>query len=452
MCFSPAETERIDAFFLIRKLLGYRGLSGFVSSRAGFVNNQRRQSSVPKIIRECQQGVSRMFFYLSRPGHYSSLVCRVLCVLALFVLSGCAGRQASKDPFTFWPDADLPRIQFLMAINSNSDVVELKKGFKLVSFEAPEKVQFEPLIKPTGVAVHKGKIYVCDAGRTAVFVIDMVNKTFETLPGAVGRGSFNKPLNLDFDSDDNLYVADVNRQEILIFDTYGNFLRSIGKEAHMKPTDVGVDGDFVFVSDAKNHDIKVFNRHNDQLVDTIGQGEGMGQDKLSIPIHLDVDDDGNIHVTNTGTGRIVKLDRDGHLLQAFGGLGNVVSLFGRPRGITVDDQGFIYIVDAAHQNVQIFNEQGRLLMYFGGPGEMKLPASVTVTKENLDIFQKMAAPNFELERVVFVTNHFGNKRLAVYGLGKRRGIDYDAEYAAIKKDLEERIRKEKEEAESKKAQ
>jgi DNA-binding beta-propeller fold protein YncE len=328
----------------------------------------------------------------------------------------------------------------------------VKKGFQLVSFEAPEKVQFEPLIKPTGVAVRNGKIYVCDAGRTAVFVIDMANKTFETLPGAVGRGSFNKPLNLAFDSDDNLYVADVNRQEILIFDAFGNYLRAIGKEAHMKPTDVGVDGDFVFVSDAKNHDIKVFNRHNDQIVGTIGQNEDMGQDKLSIPIHLDVDSEGNIHVTNTGTGRIVKLDRDGHLLQGFGGLGNVVSLFGRPRGIAVDDQGRIYIVDAAHQNVQIFNESGRLLMYFGGPGEMKLPASVAVTKENLDLFQALAAPNFELERVILVTNHFGDKRLAIYGLGKRKGIDYDAEYAAIKKELEDRIRREQEEAAAKKSQ
>ncbi|PLX84877.1 MAG: hypothetical protein C0618_11060 [Desulfuromonas sp.] len=379
---------------------------------------------------------------------FADRLCYVVLMVLLISLTGCAGqRTASKGPYTFWPGSDLPRIQFLTEVNSNFDVIEQQRGFQLISFEAPEKIEFEPIIKPTGVTVHKGKLYVCDAGRTAVFVIDFVNKTFEKFTGAIGRGSFNKPLNLAFSDDDYMYVADVNRQEVLVFDPLGGFVRSFGRDELFKPTDVAVYEDKVYVTDAKDHHVKIYDRLTYKLIDQIGRGSDMSPERLYIPLHMAMDDKGELYVTNTGTGRIIKMDRDGHLLMAFGGMGNVVSLFGRPRGIHVDDQGLIYVVDASHQNIQIFNQEGRLLMFFGGSNEMRLPASVAVSTENLEFFQQYAAPNFELERVVYVSNHFGDKRLAVYGLGQRRGVDYEAEYRLIREEREAEIAREKAEAE-----
>jgi hypothetical protein len=87
-------------------------------------------------------------------------------------------------------------------------------------------------------------------------------------------------------------------------------------------------------------------------------------------------------------------------------------------------------------------------MYFGGAdalaGSMNLPAGIAVTRDNLDYYQTLASPDFELESVLLVTNHFGDNRLGVYGIGKLRGVDYEKEYQAVRKELEEMARKEKE--------
>jgi DNA-binding beta-propeller fold protein YncE len=222
----------------------------------------------------------------------------------------------------------------------------------------------------------------------------------------------------------------------------------MGRSLDLKPTAVGVDGDFVYISDLLHSDIKVLDRNTGEMLDSIGRDAADYRDQLSVPANLTVDEQGFIHVTNIGTGRIVTLDRDGHVVRAFGRMGTNFANFGRPKGIAVDHQGQTYIVDAAHQNVQIFNDEGRLLMYFGGAdalaGSMNLPAGIAVTRDNLDYYQTLASPDFELESVLLVTNHFGDNRLGVYGIGKLRGVDYEKEYQAVRKELEEMARKEKE--------
>lgn len=383
--------------------------------------------------------------------HFSANLCRLYFVLVVvtLVFSGCASKKIQGPETVFWPEQpSLPRIQFLKSVNGDYDIVDQKAKVSFLTIGETAESKIDPLIKPNGVEARNGKIYVCDPGRSTVFIIDLVNQTFITMPGNKNHGAMNKPMNLDFDDEGNIYVADVNRREILIYNPEGYFLRSFGRSLDMKPTDVGVYGDFVYVSDLFASDIKVLDRKTGKLLDSIGRDAATYEDNLSVPANLAIDSEGFIYTTNVGTGRIIKLDRDGHVMQAFGRLGTNFANFGRPRGITVDKDGKIYIVDAAHQNVQIFDNAGRLLMFFGGrdalSGGMNLPAGVTITRDNLEYFQTLAAPEFELESVLLVTNHFGDNRLGIYGLGKLRGVDYEQEYEMIKKELEKMSRAEKE--------
>lgn len=373
----------------------------------------------------------------------------VLCFFVFAVLTGCASKKIQGPETVYWPEQpSLPRVQYLMSINGNYDVVDQTSNMAFLSIGEAAAVEIDPFIKPNGVDARNGKIYVCDPGRSNVFVIDLVNKTFESLPGNKNQGAMNKPMNLAFDNDDNIYVADVNRREILVYSKDGHFLRSMGRSLNMKPTDVGVFDDFVIVSDLFASDLKILDRKSGDLLGSIGQDAVTYEDNLSVPANFTIDSQGFIHVTNVGTGRVIKLDRDGHVIQAFGRLGTNFANFGRPRGIAVDDNGMIYVVDAAHQNVQIFNDAGRLLMFFGGrnsvAGGMNLPAGVAVTRDNLEYYQTLAEPDFELESVVLVTNHFGDNRLAIYGMGKLRGVDYEKEYEIVKKELEKMAREERE--------
>jgi hypothetical protein len=59
---------------------------------------------------------------------------------------------------------------------------------------------------------------------------------------------------------------------------------------------------------------------------------------------------------------------------------------------------------------------------------MNLPTSIAVTRDNLEIFQKYAAPGFKLSHVIIVANQYGNDKLAIYGLGKMEGAEYEPEH------------------------
>lgn len=347
-----------------------------------------------------------------------------LIAAMVITLTGCS-KQAIKQELVFYPPApDPPRIQYLMGIASSADVVEEKSSFTFFISGQDQTEAIRPVVKPYGVAVYKGKIYVADSGASRVVIMDLAKKTFDYLPGATGPGSLKKPINLAFDPEGNLYVTDTARKEVLQFDPEGKFVRVIGKNDIKKPADVVADKDTIFVLDITANDIKVFDKRSGELLRTIGKASE-GTPGLSIPTNMAFDGKNNIYVANTGEGNIRKMDKDGHILATFGKMGDAFGEFGRPRGIAVDDAGRFYVVDASHQNVQVFNDQGRLLIYFGdagkGPGSMNLPAGVVTTKENLEYFQKLAAPDFILENVIIVTNQFAKKKVAIYGLGEMKG-------------------------------
>lgn len=342
--------------------------------------------------------------------------------LLLLALSGCAAKAEKKVETVFYPPApNAPRVQFLKSINNSADVEDNNKDFSLfVVGKNNSSKQVREILKPYGVAYAKGKIYICDMQTPTIVIMDLEAKTFETLQGNKGVGKLKKPINVAVDESGNIYVVDNIRKEVLKYDAAGQFLQVFGAGIVNKPVDMALDANNLYILDLGDSDIKVLDRKSGQLIRKIGKTEGTVQG-LSIPTNIASDGKGVFYTTNVGTGNILKLDRDGHILGSFGKVGDAFGEFARPKGVAVDSSGRIFVVDAGHQNVQIFNEEFRLLMFFGSnqgkPGVMNLPAGIVVTSENLEYFQTMAAPGFVLEKVIMVTNQMGPDRLSIYGLG-----------------------------------
>ncbi|GFE62106.1 hypothetical protein [Geobacter sp. AOG2] len=354
--------------------------------------------------------------------------CRMLLAACFLMglVSGCAGNKGvvSGEPVFFPPPPDDPRIQYLTGISDSSDITGLQSNFSLVLTGGEKADVIRGVGKAFGITTHKGKIYIAATTSGQVIVIDIANKTFEYLKGAIGPGALKKPVSVALDDDDNIYVADTGRKEIVVYNAAGNFVKSFGKESEKsKLVGIVASGPNLYAIDNRANEIKVFDRKTRELVTTFGKSEDANA--MSLPSYIAADADGNLYTTNIGSGKILKYDRDGHLLSAFGKFGDSFGEFARPRGIAVDGSGLIYVVDAGHQNVQIFNKEGRILTFFGNPGlpagSLNLPAGIAVTKDNLEYFQKFAAPGFRLENVIFVVCQYGKPSISVFGYGAMEG-------------------------------
>lgn len=364
--------------------------------------------------------------------------------ILLLIVMGCAGpKEAQKYPLFYPQPPDLPRLQWLTAFTGAKDIETERSAFD--KFVVGEEEGTRRLDKPYGVALHDGKIYVCDTNKT-VTVFDLEKKSYGPLKGVIGPGRLLQPVNISADKDGNKYVADPVRGQVVMFDRNDQYVMAFGEPGTWKPVDAIVLGDRLYVADSKNGAVVVMDKTTGAILKTIGRS-GDPIQNLFLPTNLAFDNDGDLYVSDAGKFTVVKFDRDGHYKGSIGKLGTTPGTFARPKGIAVDRENRLYVVDASFENVQVFSPDGFLLLWFGhfgksgrNPGELFLPAKVSVDYDNVHYFARYADPNFEIEHLVLVTSQFGDNMVNVYGFGKEKGKQYPSD-AELRKKLQERIEK-----------
>lgn len=365
-----------------------------------------------------------------------------LAALVLFV-AGCAAPQKVQKPETvFYPDPpELPRIQFLTSFTGAKDVQAAKSAFE--SFVTGVKEDQKRLDKPYGIAVHNGKIYVCDTNQT-VMVFDLEKKSYGPLQGAKGKGKLPQPFNISIDAEGNKYVVDTVRKQVVVFDRDDLYAKVFGIPGNWKPVDAVAYESRLYVADIKNGMVVVLDKATGEVLKKFGH-QGEPRERLYLPTNLAFDRDGILYVSDAGKFQIFKFDRDGHFRGTIGRHGSEAGAFARPRGVAVDRGNRLYAVDAAFDNMQAFTTDGQLLLFFGtatrGPGGMYLPAKVAVDYDHMKYFEKYVDPIFEAEYLLFLTNQFGPRMVNVYAYGKEKGKKYPKEEEILEK-LKERFRKE----------
>ena len=349
---------------------------------------------------------------------------RLFPIIAFCVLlGGCATAPKKPKSYTFFPPSpDEPRIQFLTAFAGGAD---LGRHRSFADFITGEQKPAGPLVKPYGVAVHDGRIFVCDTVAGVIEVFDL-KKSRADYFSPQGEGKLRLPINISLDADGTRYVADTGRNQVLIYGADGTFLEAIGKKDEMKPSDVAVTADRIYVADLLNHCVRVYAKAGHELLFTIPTDAKATVGKLFSPTNLAVDQPGNrLLVSDTGGNVVQVYDLAGKYLRSIGHAGVAPGLFARPKGVAVDRQGLAYVVDAATQVVQIFDTEGRLLLFFGEAGasvqgQVILPAAVKVDYDNVGYFQKYVAPGRQCEYLIFVTSQFGGQKVSVYGFLKQK--------------------------------
>jgi DNA-binding beta-propeller fold protein YncE len=139
---------------------------------------------------------------------------------------------------------------------------------------------------------------------------------------SIGDGLFAHPHGLRIDANDNLWTTDDGNHLVLKLDLAGNVLLVLGR------INTGAEANWLFnkpadVAFAKNGDIYVADGY--------------------------------------GNSRIVKFDRDGNFIKAWGKYGTGIGEFNLPHTVAVDDQGRVYVGDRENQRIQIFDSDGKFI-------------------------------------------------------------------------------------------
>jgi len=346
-------------------------------------------------------------------------------LIFLIFICGCATTPKNatlpQKPVFFPPAPDEPRLQYLTSFSSSDDLEDSSSAFR--KFIVGEEHNSKPIVKPYGIAINDNKIYVCDTVHNAVDILDLEKRKFEYFRPKE-ESQLIDPINLCFDADGNMYVADSRRGQVVIMDKNRAYLGTIGKKSELKPTSVLVRNERIFVCDLKSRSVKVFGLKDRQFMSSIPKEGAKEEAKLFSPTNLAMDEEGNLYVSDTGAFRVQKYDSNGEFLMSIGSHGDALGQFARPKGVAVDKEGRVYVVDAAFENVQIFDKKGKLLLFFAEPGgspvSLVLPAGIQIDYSLKDYFAPVVDAGFKLEYLVFVTSQYGDRKLSVFGFGRKR--------------------------------
>jgi sugar lactone lactonase YvrE len=352
---------------------------------------------------------------LCSPRRLGSLAALVLLLLA----GGCSTKPKPKVLF-YPPPPDAPRLQYLTGFSSERELFG-QSGFKkfVLGRSAAEKL----VGKPYGITARHDRIFFCDSGFPGIGILKLDKRTMDFL-APTRENKLKTPINVDADAQGNLYVADTEREQVMIYGPDLAPLEPMGRKDEMKPCGLAVAGQELYLTDLKHHQVRVYHLPDHKLVRSIPRADDDGKGKLYSPVNVAVDRQGKVYVADPGAFCVQVYDAEGKHLRMLGRQGVGPGQFARPRGIAVDHDGRVYVVDAATQVVQLFDPEGRLLIFFGdptitGPGATSLPAGVAVDYENLAFFEPFVAPGHKLEYVVLLTNQYGDPKISAYGFLKQ---------------------------------
>ncbi len=199
-------------------------------------------------------------------------------------------------------------------------------------------------------------------------------------------GQFNKPRSLAFDTNDNLFVADMTGR-IQKFSPDGKFLLSW----EMPQTDIGKpkgmcrdrDGNIV-VLEPHYQRVNVFTP-NGKLVTQWGHA-GTNAGELMLPRAVAITSKGEVIVPEyKDSERVQKFSARGELITVIGAPGLEPGQFNRAEGVAVDASDRIYVADSCNHRIQVFAADGKFLRTYGksgtAAGEFGYPYDISVDRD-----------------------------------------------------------------------
>ena len=166
---------------------------------------------------------------------------------------------------------------------------------KCVGQEGSKEGEFDVI---RGLTVHREQVYVCERSNHRIQVFDLDLNFIRSIGSyGKGRGEFNDPYDVKFDTAGNMYVADLGNNRVQVMDSSGQFIREFGQEGEGKLWRLSAlhfADKCVYVSNYWNHCIVVYETSG-QLVTSFGRN-GLREGEFQYPLCITSCADGFIYV------------------------------------------------------------------------------------------------------------------------------------------------------------
>jgi DNA-binding beta-propeller fold protein YncE len=157
------------------------------------------------------------------------------------------------------------------------------------------------------------------------------------------------------------------QKPILVFDGDGRFLRSFGAGLFTSTHGLRVDPDGnIWTTDNANHTVIKFGPDGNVLL-TLGEKDVPGDDEkhFNRPTDVSFAKNGDFYVADGyGNSRVVKFDKGGKFLKAWGKKGGGDGEFNLPHAVQLDSEGRVYVADRENKRIQVFDADGRFVRQF----------------------------------------------------------------------------------------
>jgi DNA-binding beta-propeller fold protein YncE len=314
----------------------------------------------------------------------------IVSLLASFLAGSITSAAQNLPPTTFQPVPELPyRLQpdffelpnganfgeaSAVAVNSRGHIFLFQRVKPMLSEYDPKGKFLRSLGEglftvPHGLRIDaEDNLWTTDVGSHVVLKLSPEGRVLMVLGrkdnGAEADWLFNRPADIAFDRDSNIYVADgYGNSRIVKFDKTGRYLKSWGTFGDAPgqfelPHAIVIDKeDHVYVADRENQRIQIFDIDGKFLKQWTGIG---------YPYGLAITSDQHILMADGGFDRIIKLDSDGKIIGALGEPGHAPGQFAWAHTLTVGADGKLYVADTLNWRFQVFaptHSTGKMASY-----------------------------------------------------------------------------------------